>query len=282
MSEHVLKNTQATLSVNFSAGAADGNVAVAITDAEGTSVVSGNATHVSTSGTYTYVLPSQTQVKQLTVVWSGTWGGAAESIQHQVEVVGALLYTLAELRAFGKAELADAATWPDETLADVRARVTDLFEEVCDVSFVPRYRRCYLDGNGRYTLWLPTKHIRQVFAISVNGVAYTAPQLALVNVDRRGQLYQQGTWLEGITPNNIIVSYEYGWPFPPAEIARAALQLSHYELTGAQLADRMISITNEFGIVRQSIPMGYKQPTGLLSVDAVLCRYSEKLMEVGV
>jgi len=279
VSEHVLKNTQATLSVNFSAGAADGTVAVAVTDAEGVTVASGNATH-GTGGAYSYVLQAQPQVKQLTVVWSGTWGGAAESITHQVEVVGALLFTLAELRTFADAALADNTAYPDEALADARARVTDLFEEVCGVSFVPRYRRWFFDGNNRQRLWLRDHRVRQLFAVKVNGVAYTAPQLAALVLDVTGEVWNLGIWPVGVAPNNIIVSYEHGWDYPPAEISRAAMQLAHYDLTGAQLADRMISITNEFGIVRQSIPVGYKQPTGLLSVDAVLCRYSEKFVEM--
>jgi hypothetical protein len=51
---HILKNTQGTLSVVFDAGYATGAVAVAVVDANGNAVASGNATQDNaTVGRYT-------------------------------------------------------------------------------------------------------------------------------------------------------------------------------------------------------------------------------------
>ena len=80
----LLRNSAETLSVTFYSGEtatdADGSVTVEITDEAGATVVaSGTASTSSASGVYTYSLAGQTDLKALTITWSGIWGSSTMS-----------------------------------------------------------------------------------------------------------------------------------------------------------------------------------------------------------
>jgi hypothetical protein len=278
-STQVLKNTQATLSVTFSAGAADAAVTTLITNASGATVSTGTATH-GAGGVYTYVLPPQADVAALTVKWTGTFGGVVQSLQFAVDIVGALLFTIADARAFGKStDLANETTYPDQMIADARARVTDLFRRYCQVSFIPRYDHWEFDAMMQTTLYLPAKRVTKLLNVSLNGTPVDAPTLAAMVVQPNGQLYHSNTFFgfwSGLQRNQILVEYEHGWQQPPPQISRAALVTVWAELTTSQLADRFMSMQNELGITRQSTPdWGAGRPTGILSVDSVLNAYCQ-------
>jgi hypothetical protein len=276
----VLKNTQATLSVTFSAGAADAAVTTLITNPSGATVSTGTATH-GAGGVYTYVLPPQADVASLTVKWTGAFGGVTQSLQFYVDIVGAVLFTIADARAFGKTtDLANATTYPDQMIADARARVTDLFRRYCGVSFIPRYDHWQFDGRFQEALYIPNaKRVSKLLSVTINGVALSAPDLALCVLQPSGILYRSasyyGFW-SSWQRNSIDVEYEHGWQQPPPQISRAALVTVWAELTTSQLADRFMSMQNEFGITRQSTPdWGAGRPTGILSVDSVLNAYCQ-------
>jgi hypothetical protein len=266
----ILRNTQATLSVVFSAGYADSTVTATITRADGTVVTTGPATKdLAVAGRYTYVLLPQTAVNALTVKWEGSFGGIVQSLDFPVEIVGAHLFTVAEARAFGDQALKDSAKYPDSVIIDARERITDYFKRVCSVSFTPRYGRVTLDGfRVLHSLWLPDTKVARVFTITENGVAVDP---ASVDVYPTGQLFRRVPWAADY--QNITVDYQHGWEAPPDDVSRAALMLARYDLTTNQLADRFISFANELGVIRQAVP-GERYPTGIPIVDAVLARYS--------
>lgn len=279
-STQVLKNTQATLSVTFSAGGADAAVTVLVTNPAGTTVSTGSATH-GAGGFYTYVLPPQSDVASLTVKWTGAFGGVTQSLQFYVDIVGALLFTIADARAFGKStDLANATTYPDQMIADARARVTDLFRRYCGVSFIPRYDHWQFDGNFQEALYIPNaRRVTKLLSLSINGVAFDAPTLAACIVQPSGIIYRTDSFYSywgAFKRNSIDVEYEHGWQQPPPQISRAALVVVWAELTTSQLADRFMSMQNEFGITRQSTPdWNAGRPTGIMSVDAVLNAYCQ-------
>src|SRR5262245_26022238 len=253
MSELVLVNTQATLSITFSAGAADGTVTVSITDATGAVVASGNATHGS-GGVYTFVLPAQSSLKALTARWTGAWGGVTESLSFPAEIVGAHLFTIAQARAFGDKALNDPTAYPDAVIIDARERITDWFQTICSVAFVPRYGRVVLDGSGSCELWLPHSAVTRVTSVTQDGVALN---LADVYVYSTGRLERRTTWRRDL--QNVVVAYEHGYASPPDDVTRAALMVARYDLTTNQLADRFISFQNDLGVIRQAVP-GDKYP----------------------
>lgn len=269
-----LKNTGVTLQETFTAGAADGTVTVTITKADGTALTSGSAVH-GTGGVYTFDLAPQGELDIFTAVWSGVWGGVAESITTQVEIVGGVLFALADLRAFGDQALADTVKYPDENLRSARERITDLFQRVCSVAFIPRFQRDILDGNSDFVLRVYQSRVSRLIAASINGVALTSGQLAEIAVRPSGFLVRNsGVWDWAFAGRNVIVSYEYGWANPPPDIQFAALTLARYELVASDISDRMIAFDSDLGQVRLSVP-GRNYPTGIPIVDATLARYDE-------
>jgi hypothetical protein len=283
----ILQNTAATLSVTFSAGDADSNnVRITVTDQDGNTVVNNqSATHgAANSGYYSYSLAPQTAPAWLTVTWSGTWGDVAQSLTTgagqtdaqpaEVQVTGGHMFTVAQLRAFGDGALASSTTYPDATLIDTRSRVTMLFEDFCNVAFVNRYGRVSLDGVLSRTVWLPNMKVNKIRTVTINGIALDAGQLAQITVYPYGKLDRLALWPPYVTKQNIVIGYEHGYTYTPQDVARAAMMLARYETITTELSDRMISFSNDLGIIRQALP-DRDHPTGIPSVDSVLCRYRE-------
>jgi hypothetical protein len=279
MAIQVLKNTGATLQETFSAGAADGTVTVTLTHADGTSAGSGSAIH-GTGGVYTFALAPQAELDLLSVVWSGSWSGVAQSITSQVEIVGGLLFSVADARAFGDQTLNDTVKYPDDVIRAARERIADAFEQVCSVAFVPRYARDVLDGNGGYAIRVYHQRCNRVIAASINGVALTSGQLADITARQSGYLIRNsGAWDWSFAGRNVVVAYEHGYPSAPPDIQRAALVLARYELVSNDISDRMIAFDSDLGQVRLSVP-GRQYPTGIPIVDATLARYDESSLLV--
>ena len=98
----ILRDSAETLSCTFYSGEtaidADGAVTIGIVDSAGTTVVaSGTATSSGGTGIYTYSLAGQSNLKELTATWSGTWGSAME-FTTTTQVVGGFYTTPAEVR----------------------------------------------------------------------------------------------------------------------------------------------------------------------------------------
>lgn len=275
----ILKNTVATLEVTFSVGNADAAVTVTITRADGTTLVSGGATTAQGAGRYTYALAPQAELDSLTATWTGTFGGTAQSVQTFAEILGGYLFAIADLRAFGDQAIT-AAKYPDADVRETRNRITDMFEQVCGCSFVPRYARDTVDGTGTELIRLFHGRVSRVISATVDGTALTVPELALVAVRPSGVLFRKsGVWTWGYGGRNVVVAYEHGWPTAPPDISRAALTLARYELVSNDISDRMVAFSSDLGDVRLSVP-GTKYPTGIPIVDATLSRYTEPEMLV--
>lgn len=271
MTTEVLKNQPGALTVIFS-GAADGAVTVTITDAVGNVVVNAAAATHGTGGTYTYTLAPQSAVASLTAVWSGTFSSVPETITQQIEVVGAELFSLSDIRAFDSA----LAGKSDADLIAARVRARELFEARCGVSFVPRWGTTTTDGRGQTGVWVDHRRVRSVISGTVDGTALTSDQLAQLTIYEDGKIDRFGywSWWLGDRPHNVTLVYEHGYAQPPSEISRVGMILARYELTASNLADRWISQSNEFGIIRQAVP-SMQNPTGIPIVDATLARYDE-------
>jgi hypothetical protein len=271
--DHILKNTRAVLDITFSAGAADGAVTVTVTNASGTVVSSGSASQVS-GGEYTFALNPQPAVADLTVTWAGSWGGVAQSIQSKAEIVGAYLFTLAQARSFDKAALANTTLYSDSLIREARAGITDFFEEVCGVSFVPRYGRDVVDGNSGTDIWLTRPRVNSVLAATVDAVAIS--DLSAVVVYDYGMAYRPSSWT-AVNRRGVIVEYEHGYTQPPYDIHLAALTYLRYLLVASELSDRTVMFTNELGTIRNAVA-GRNYPTGIPSVDAALIRHDERIL----
>jgi hypothetical protein len=269
--QHIRRNTQGTLLIDRPPGPATG-VTVTVTNAAGTTVASGPAT--STGNTYTFTLPPQPNLDELTVTWSGTFDGVAQSVTTYAEIVGTYLFRVDTARAFGDRVLADTTRYPDADIEAMRAEITDMFEQICKVSFITRYGRDVLDGTNSASIDLTHRRPQRIISGSISGTALTAQQIADIALYPGGRaVWISGTWWPW-RRNSIQLDYEHGWAMTPPDIGYAALVLCRYQLVSNDISDRMIAFDNDLGTVRLSIP-GRQFPTGIPIVDATLARYDE-------
>lgn len=257
---------------------AAGAVSVVVTDANGTVVSSGMATHTGT-GQYTYALPGQAALMALNASWAGSFGGSTVTEVDLVEIVGGFYFSLPDARNSAKS-LGNAVKFTAQDLADTRAEVEVECEQIAQRAFVPRYRRLLLDGTGTSELLLPDIDIRTVRAARVapradgTFVALTTAELAALAAGDEGTLRRTDglTWTEG--RRNVIVEYEYGLDAPPPELKTMTLTRlrTRINVGNTGIPDRAISFsTVEGGTYRLSMPGQYS--TGIPDVDAVYQRY---------
>jgi hypothetical protein len=273
---HYLTNTSAELEVILDAGNADDAVIATVRDANGTQLATGDATlDETTPGRYTFELAPHADVAAITTTWSGQWGGVAQTFETADEIVGTLLFTLGELRAFNDKKLADSTKYPDALLAAERDAVTDFFAQVCNVSFVRRYQRDELDGGWARDLWLLKRRPQQILSLVVDGVTLDEGDRTGITLYESGRMYRSTQWpWNPVNPRNVVIGYEHGWARPPLAIKRAALILARYELVVDDIGDRTLSVNTELGAVRLSVP-GPNYPTGIPIVDKALEEYDE-------
>lgn len=219
-----------------------GTVTIGIVDATGTDVVaSGTATTNNADGTYTYSLASQSACKLLTITWTRSDTSAA--LVDTLEVTGGRLFTEAAARAEtitgAQTPLSNTSTYPDATIATIHDEIVDAFEAECSRSFIPRYCRINLPGNGTYRLpiqdgrartstgrrlprpgWL--NDIATVISVTVDGTAVTTTN---VIIDGAALYRTDAAWALPATtlPLNVVVEYEYGLD-PTPEATRHALK----------------------------------------------------------
>ncbi len=277
--ERVLAGVTATLQVTFygdeTAVNADGAVTVTITRPDGTALVTNAATTKppSTTGIYQYAT-SRPTVDILKAVWTGTFSGQVQSLTTYIEFVGGYIFALGEGRA-SDASLADTVKYPTTKLRDRRDEVEADFAKITGRSFTPRFGRVALDGDASAWLMLPQYGVTNLLSITVDGVALTAPELALCTVSLPGVLFRDSGWSEG--SQNVIVEYQYGDPYPPDDIRREALiyfrTLLHAPHSGTP--DRATSfIAENGGQFTLATPGRAGFETGVPSVDAVLERHT--------
>lgn len=243
---------------------------------DGTSIAGSPFTAAHPSlGTYTFALPAQPLLDSLTVDWTGTLAGAAVTVRDYVEIVGGHLFGIAEARA-AHPSLANTTTWTAAMLADARIEVEQEFEQICQQAFVPRFERQILNGTGTWRLAIPQDQphrlIRALRAITVDGVVWTAPQIAEIRFSQTGVLTRPdfAVWPYGF--GNVIVEYEHGWDAPPAKVHDAGIQRLRSSVAPSGVPERAISyVVSDGGTFRVSTPDALR--TGIPDVDGVLDKY---------
>ncbi len=261
-----------------------GDVTIGIVDGNGDSVVSpGTATTNNADGTYTYSLATQASPNQLTLTWTRTDTSAA--LPSREEVVGIWLFNESQARTFhAKADaasalipLASATEYPDATLAENRESIQEELEQWTGRSFVTRYARLEIPGNG--TRFLPVAngfvktatgtstepfhrpgHARDIGIILSATVGESAVTLANIKVDpvsgvliRTDSVWQTFTTAD---PQNVVVEYVYGLPYLIDGVDRIAMKLLVDRLVPSSFPDRAISVDTDFGTTRFVQPGG--------------------------
>lgn len=208
----------------------DSEPTYAVTDAVGTAVTSGTATRDSV-GEYSFVLPAQSNVAELTVNWSGLLSASPWSAVSSIEVIGHTLFSIDDLRGHRGGDLTSTTSYTLATLAEIRSSITDEFERICGVSFVPRYQLDKRPGSGDIILEVKRPLISEVLSVSIDDVEIDASTIRPHHVGP--WLYRaSGYWPKwrGSTtgPENVTVGYEHGHAQVPLEIQRAAIILAHH------------------------------------------------------
>lgn len=274
-----------------------------VVDAAGNAVASGDATVVGGStGRLTFTLsPAETtQPNLLTVTWANVKLGSDDPITQvtSAEVLGELLFTLAEARAYDDAALSDASKYPDDTILRGRDLILDAFQRITWQSFGTRYEREVLDGplgffdstygRGLVTgaLELKRQQVQRIRSIKERTVgtqtwtAYSQADLDDVLLYPNGQIVREtrGAFAGGRLC--IAVEYEHGWAPIPEEIRQAALRLLRSQLVSSNLPDRATSQSNEFGTFALAVAGKPGQWFGIPLVDSVIQRYRDRVPSV--
>jgi hypothetical protein len=280
--QQILRGTAGTLSFQgLDSGGEPGDpgtVTVGVTRADGSALV--------TPGTATTGTGSAPRTSPLTAVQTAsldflavTWTASGVTYPTVVEVVGGFYFPIATARARDTA-IADDVKYPLAAMQAVRAEVEDEFERICDVAFVPRYRRQALSGTGCPDLFLPLSMPRRVVAVSElapdgTATAWTAGEVAGVRIDgETGKVcsplrsFPRGT-------RNVVVAWEHGYDRPPADVAQAAMLRLRHRATRPKSAtpERAQSFQIEGGTVYR-LDAADRTGTGIPDIDAVLDRWS--------
>lgn len=286
--QQILRGVTATLSWqnvggDGEAAAPSGAVTVGVTRDDGTELVAAGTATAGTGSdprTYSLTAANNTLLDLLTVTW--TDAGDASTHTTYVEVVGGYYFTIAEARA-SDSSLTDTVKYPDALIVATRREVEEEFEQICQISFVPRYAKASHSGNGRSSFLLQARDLTSVRSIrnytdATTYTAWTADELATLVADQWGLVTSRTGLTFGYGLSNLEFAYEHGFARPPAEVKRAAMQRLRYRMNEALtgIPDRATSFSvAEGGTYRLDTAGALK--TGQPEVDAVLGRWSRRL-----
>lgn len=287
---HVLVNSAARPRVTFySASGAPSDLdsgvpTVVATRPNGTTLSPAlTAAHVGAAGSGIYEitdLPTQTALTLLRLDWTGTIGGLSQTLTTWVEVVGALLYTLAAFRALKVADgtpFTDTTKFPDADVQAARVDVTDELERILGFSPVRRFARETLDGNGTCRLRLWRRKTDDLLSVTVDGTSQTTADFTLSS---SGLL----TWTAGRftawTRQNVVVEYTHGWERVMGRggniaMLMAALQLQPGLSSSVSTLSTPDGSSYSFDAAGQVTASGRVRETGVPVIDAWLNRWSE-------
>lgn len=230
----------AITSIAPTGGSADGGTAVVIT---GTDLGTPTAVAFGSEAATSFAGASATQVFAVAPAGTGTVhvtvttaeGTSAESTADQF-TYGTPLFTVAEARAFDKAQLASSTTYPAATIIAKEAEIREWFCRIFGVDFVSTtHTDEYRSGDGSDELTLAWPRITSVTAASTRSDStwtdLTADQIEDLHVDPDGTdtvYWEGGVWPRG--KRNVKATYIAGHTSVPARIKRTALQLALAEL----------------------------------------------------
>ena len=281
-SRQILRDSAETLTVTVYSGEtgtdADGAVTIGIVDEAGATVVaSGTSATSAGSGVYTYALAAQSNLKNLTATWSGTWGSAMEFQTHH-EVVGGWYATPAEVRNMDSIS-GESSTFPLADLIDAIDYAAAIIDDYTGVSWVQRYHRFVLNGTDTDTIRLPVMFPTTLLSASVDGSALSASKIAEVAMFDDGLLQRKSDLWDYTDPGNLVViEVEAGVDtHAPNDIRWAARTLARFHLLEqvSKIPSQAISVQSEFGQIQLAQP-GMNRPSPLPDVNVILNRHRHR------
>lgn len=282
--ERIVLGRSATLYKTFYSGATatdpTGSPTVTVTRvSDGSAVTTGAVTDEAAQGTWSVTIPatSNTALDWYTVDWAATVNSVSQEYLDTVEVVGDVLFTIAEART--QRPLDNTTLYSEAAIVAMRTRVEQALEDVCGVAFVPRYYRETITGDGTQTIatrWPKIRAIRSgVGAYGTYSTTLSAGDLAGIVLERSGFIYGY-PWTFGY---QWTLGYEHGHDRPPERVRRAALLLARSWMVAGPIDDRAATFNagadgGTYGLV---VPGRNGSWFGLPEVDAVANEYSLRL-----
>lgn len=256
--------TTLTLSTYNDGTLADqGTVTIGVVDSNGDTVVStGTAVTDNSDGTYSYTLAAQTEPNFLTATW--TEGSGAPIFATHIDVIGSVLFAEHQLRAFDSSMLASTSKYADADILAAHDRVADYLEQATDRSWIRRYCRVELAGNGGYDLYVGDGHAKtsaglplhrpgrardliRVLGVTVDG---TSIDVANFKVQPSGVVTRtDNTWTKPTltNPNNVVIEFEYGQPYPVDGVDRIAMLMARQQLVATRIPSSAQSFSDPAG-----------------------------------
>lgn len=271
-----------------------GTVTIGVTDANGDTVVAaGTATTNNADGTYTYSLADQTQCNILFVTWTRSDTGA--DLVDRIEVIGSLLFTEAEARAFDNALGQSQANYTDADIADWHMRIANDLEQWTGQSFIERYARIKTAGTGRYHLLLADGQPLASDGSQAGGPGYAFRPRSIIRANDGSDItttnieaYVDGrlqrtdavwTVSSSSTPRNVTVEYTYGHTYQVDNVNRIALLLLRDRLVPqpTDYGGRATSFTGDMGTWRFETPGMRGNVSTIPEVNAWVKRHRVKV-----
>jgi hypothetical protein len=271
----VLWGTSATIAATFSVDGADTDpspdqATLQLVRAVGTDVLPPlTSTTPGGTGVFTRALtPTQTaQLDSLRALWTATIG-SPQTIETRVEVVGGFLFSTPE--GIARTGLTAAA------VAQLRTAVEQDLERACrGLAFVPRYhleRRPVPRRGSR--LRLSHGPVRSVRSVTIAGQAWSASQLATLNLGEGCWVESPYGWFAPWGPQSVVIGYEYGLDAPERTVTDAALTLAAAKAAEGStgIDPRATQIVTQDGTLVLAPSDG--SSFGLPSVDRVVNRWA--------
>jgi hypothetical protein len=276
--ERVLRSTPNTLQHTFyvdgtATNPSPDSATVAITKADGSTLVASTSATEGGTGIFTYTLAPQSTLDHLDVTWTATIGGQTVIETDRVEIVGGFYCTISELQA-----VPGLSAISDNDVVQARTEFEDLAERYTGQAWVPRFHRERLVGPGRTSLLLSKFPVRSILAASSTNTSGTVTAFTTTNwyANTYGLLVTDGDDLTASVYGeaNLTVAYEHGADHPPEPLRRACRMYVGRVLLAdrAQVGrDTLSSSTPDGYNVRYSTPdWDAGRPTGILEVDSIL------------
>ena len=287
--ERILRGSPATVTMTFYNGStpvdADGSVTVTVKRADGTTLTSGAASGP-TSHQYSFVIPAQTTLNNLTITWAAVISTQAVSITSYAEVVGGFLFSLNELRNYDTA-LLNETRFPDSKLIDERLSVEAEFEDITGRSFPPRFFReeyAEIMDDHLYVQKPEPMAITKFYVDGVDRLSWVTSKYVNFDLYDPHSLVLKNDGLAALYALQVEIEYEYGMTNVPRKIRDAALKRAKVNLLGYNSAidERATTLSvPEFGTMTLATPGRSGYETGIPDVDAILGRYSLKSTSSG-
>jgi hypothetical protein len=200
---------------------------------------------------------------------------------------GTTLFTVAEARAFDKAQLASATTYTDAAILAAESRIREDFYAICAVQFVPTSKTEWQDGDGSNSLILREQEVQSVESCLIYDSTMTlsetldAAALADLAVEEWGSVTRRshGYFLRG--HKNVCITYTHGYATTPAAIKYAALRLLVWQLVPNNVDQRMTALTADGHTWSMAVAGRTNQWYGLPEVDSALQRYNHTMPSIG-